>query len=187
MKNAVIIHGRPEKEEYFDPVSNSPSNDHWFPWLQKQLLMKGVLAQTPEMPSAYAPDYDEWKSVFELFKIDEDTILIGHSRGGAFLLRWLSEHPSIRVNKVVLVAPSLEPSVSKEFSIFTLDPQLVERTEGLYVFYSIDDEQDIFESAQMLKSKLPNAVFKEYTDKGHFTLEDLGTNEFPELLESLGL
>jgi hypothetical protein len=41
MKNAVLIHGMPSKDEYFDPSAPSLSNAHWFPWLQKQLIING--------------------------------------------------------------------------------------------------------------------------------------------------
>jgi len=88
MKTAIIIHGCPTKEEYSDSIRPSPSNCHWFPWLQRQLLLKGVLAQTPEIPDAYEPNYEKWKSMFERFDINEDTLLIGHSCGGGFLVRW---------------------------------------------------------------------------------------------------
>lgn len=58
MKTAIIIHGYFTKEEFFDVTRPSPSNDHWFPWIQKQLLLNGILTQTPEMPSSYAPEYE---------------------------------------------------------------------------------------------------------------------------------
>lgn len=90
MKNAILLHGACDKEEYFDDQYPSLSNSHWFPWLQKQLLINGVLAQTPEMPDAYAPNYDKWKSEFERMEINENTVLVGHSCGGGFLVRWLS-------------------------------------------------------------------------------------------------
>ncbi|HSE56651.1 MAG TPA: hypothetical protein VLB02_01025, partial [Candidatus Paceibacterota bacterium] len=89
MKTALIVHGMPSKEEYFDREGKSPSNSHWFPWIQQQLLINGFLAQTPEMPEPYLPVYEKWCSVFEQFSIDEHATLIGHSCGAGFLLRWL--------------------------------------------------------------------------------------------------
>lgn len=86
MKTAIIIHGMPPKEEYFNAEYPSSSNKHWIPWIQKQLILNGILAQTPEMPEPYDPDYTKWYSVFEQFTIDGDTQLIGHSCGGGFLL-----------------------------------------------------------------------------------------------------
>lgn len=46
----------PSKEEYFNSDSPAQSNKHWLPWLQRQLQLNGILAQTPEMPESYAPD-----------------------------------------------------------------------------------------------------------------------------------
>ena len=79
MKNAIIIHGMTGKEEYFLEDTDSESNAHWIPWLQKKLLNNGILTQTPEMPEPFDPNYEKWKSVFEYFPIHKDTILIGHS------------------------------------------------------------------------------------------------------------
>lgn len=80
MKRAVVVHGTCDDEEYFSDKYPSLSNSHWFPWLQKQLLMKNIFTQTPEMPEAYKPDYEKWKKEFERF-LPAD-ILIGHSCGG---------------------------------------------------------------------------------------------------------
>lgn len=122
MKNAILIHGWPGKEEYFDPNIPSPSNSHWFPWVQHQLLLKKIEAQTPEMPKAYEPNYEAWKEMFERFEINENSILIGHSCGGGFLTRWLSEN-DVRVGKVALVAPWLDPLPEKEIDpAFLISP-----------------------------------------------------------------
>lgn len=72
----------PDKEEYFNPDIPSQSNHHWLPWLQKQLILNGVLAQTPELPKPYEPDYALQKEVLERFNINNQTILVGFSCGG---------------------------------------------------------------------------------------------------------
>ena len=59
MKKAIIIHGSPSKEEFFDQKTPSPSNFQFLPWLQKELLLRDVIAQTPEMPAPYNPVYEE--------------------------------------------------------------------------------------------------------------------------------
>lgn len=186
MKTAILIHGYPQKEEYFDPKRPASSNCHWFPWLQKKLLLNGILAQTPEMPEAYQPNYEKWKWMFEQFKIDSETILVGHSCGGGFLVRWLSEN-NVKVGKVVLVAPWLDPDheMGNTFFDFQIDEELVNKVEKLVVMYSTDDYSDIIDSINILKLKLKNAQFVEFTNKGHFCLDDLKTEEFPELLEYL--
>ena len=83
------------------------SNAHWIPWLQGQLLKNDIIAATPEVPLAFAPDWELWLKEVERFEIMPETLLVGHSRGGDFWLRWLTEHPELKVGKVVLVAPSL--------------------------------------------------------------------------------
>lgn len=183
-KNALIIPGTPDKEEYFSDKYPSPSNCHWIPWLQKQLLMKNIFTQTPEMPDAYQPDYKKWRDEFEKFDVNEETILIGHSCGGGFLTRWLTENKT-KLDKLVLVAPWLDPNRRKTttFFEFNIDPGIQERTREIHIFVSQDDEQDILKSVEVIRKSLPNAKMHNFSDRGHFTLNDMKTEKFPELLE----
>ena len=185
MKTAIIVHGRPDKEEYFDPKQPKPTEAHWLPWLKKGLEVKGFVVHIPAMPVPYESVYEEWKKVFEQHTVDNETVLIGHSRGGAFILHWLSEH-DVHVGKVILVAPSITPNhpVEHGFSEFTIDPNFVSKTQGVTVFYSTDDEEGILESVARIKAELPSCTFREFSNKGHFTAGD-GVTEFPELLEEV--
>jgi len=186
MKTAIIIHGYNDKSEYLDTSRPSPSNDHFIPWIQKQLLLKGIETQTPEMPGFYEPNYEKWKEMLERFTPDENTILVGHSCGGGFLVRWLSEN-NVKVGKVVLAAPWLdtEKVIDPEFFKFEIDSSIASKTESLTVMYSTDDHPEVLESIEMLKEKLENVSFQEFSSKGHFTLNSLKTEKFPELLEHL--
>ena len=109
MKNTILIHGAPYEEEFRNPEKPSPSNTNWFPWLQKQLALRDEVSVAPEMPRPYDGIYSEWAEVMESYKINTETVLIGHSCGGGFLLRYLSENKQIKPTKVVLVAPWLDP------------------------------------------------------------------------------
>ncbi len=184
MKTAIILHGMPDKEEYFNPTTASQSNRHWLPWIQKQLILKGVLAQALEMPEPYAPDYKKFCAVFELFPITEDTMLIGHSCGGGFLLRWLSQN-KIKVGKVALVAPWLDPDRehTTDFFDFELDPALTERTQGIHLFNSNDDYPEIQTSVKKITDAIPGIQLHELTNRGHFTGEK--NKELPELRDAL--
>jgi predicted alpha/beta hydrolase family esterase len=184
MKTAIIIHGYNDKSEYLDTSRPAASNDHWIPWLQRQLLLQGIETQTPEMPGLYQPNYEKWKAMLERFTPDKDTALIGHSCGGGFLVRWLSETP-IKVNKVVLVAPWLDPDreIGSNFFKFDIDPDIASKTAGLVIMYSTDDHPSILKSIEILKSKLNNVEFKEFQNKGHFVLNSLHSEKFLELLE----
>lgn len=186
MKNTIIIHGTPSKQEFFDPHIPSPSNQHWFPWLQKQLALRDEISVAPEMPQPYEPRYDKYVSVIENYHIDHETVLIGHSCGAGFLLRYLSENPELEPAKVMLVAPWLDPdnwlptvSINNDFFDFEIDTTLSDRTE-LHILYSTDDEEYINKSVVMIRTSLPNAHYHEFTDKDHFC-----TPELPELLKLL--
>jgi predicted alpha/beta hydrolase family esterase len=186
MKRAIIIHGYNDKSEYENTTRPAASNDHWLPWIQRQLLLKGIEAQTPEMPGFYESHYKAWKDMLECFNPDEETILVGHSCGGGFLVRWLSETKQ-KVDKVVLVAPWLDPRsvIDPEFFNFEIDPNIAQKTNSLTIMYSTDDTLDILTSVKTLKSKLENTVFQEFSDKGHFVLGSMKSEKFPELLEVL--
>jgi predicted alpha/beta hydrolase family esterase len=184
MKNAIIIHGLPDDKEYYDVTHPAPSNQHWLPWIQKQLIIRDILAQTPEMPVPYNPEYQAWKKVFGGFEINEDTILIGHSAGAGFIVRYLSEH-DIHVGNVALVGPWLDPDKSLESGMldFTIDQNIAAKTKRITVFYSTDDGQEVLDSAEALN--LPGVIMKKFTDKGHFIHDDMDTDEFPELIEAV--
>lgn len=186
MKTAVIIHGMPSREEYLNPANSSPSHNHWFPWLQRQLILNGVLAQTPEMPTPYEARYEEWRSVFEQFHVDEDTMLIGHSLGGGFLVRWLSENRT-KVGRVVLIAPWLDPNkeLTTGFFDFSIDHDLASWTKDITVFISDDDDQEELTSVETLKNGVSGLHIREFSGKGHFILQHMGTEEFPELRDFL--
>jgi predicted alpha/beta hydrolase family esterase len=186
MKNAIIVHGQPSEGEYYNPEMPSMSNAHWIPWLQGQLLKRDIAAATPEIPFAYRPDYELWKREVERFDITSETLIVGHSRGGDFWLKWLSEHRDRRVGRVVLVAPGLGYLTENDnyFGYFDIDPNLAERTRGFSVFGSDNDKPDIVEAIAEIREKVNNVQYTEF-HLGHFTSGSMGTTEFPELLAEL--
>lgn len=183
MKRAVIVHGMPSDKSYHDTTRDNESNGHWLPWLQQQLCARDILTQTPEMPLPYAPDFHIWKDEFERQVIDEDTILVGHSCGGGFLLRWLSEQERT-ISRLVLVAPWLD--MEKEYAPlfdFELDRELLSKTkDGIDYLYSTNDDQEMQTTLDYMKKSNIDIRYHEFKDYGHFCLRDMKTREFPELL-----
>ncbi len=184
MRRAIILHGMPSKEDYYSQGCDSESNSHWLPWLQHELLIRGILAQTPEMPVPYSPNYEQWKQEFERNVVDEDTILVGHSYGAGFLVRWLSES-NCNVKKLALVAPWLDSARENgDLLDFKIDEELKAKTEyGIGILYSTDDGEEMQATTSPLRRCLPSARYHEFVNYGHFCLEDMGIREFPELLE----
>lgn len=185
MKNAIILHGLPDKEEYYDLDFPAQSNAHWLGWLQKQLQAKDIFTQTPEMPMSFAPDYEVWKKEFERYDITPETLLVGHSCGGGFLVRWLSENKDKKVGKLILVAPWLNPDKRYDtgtFFNFEIDPNFPSRTARPVIFRSSNDFEDVLESIDILKDKVQGISIREFENYGHFCERDLKTQAFPELL-----
>lgn len=185
MKNAILLHGKPGEKEYYDPKFPSASNYHWFPWLQKQLLIKDIKADTPEVPYAFDPRWDVWVKEVERFDISPETTVVGHSCGGGFWVRYLSENKNVTLKKVVLVAPSLNPEKTwgKKFFDFTIDPSVANRVKEIVIFNSADDHSGIQQSVRTILKAFPNVRYKEFKNMGHFTADDMDGPEFPELLE----
>ena len=59
------------------------------------------------------------------------------------------------------------------------------RTKNTTVFISSDDDLSVVKTVDILRGKVQGLDFKEFTDKGHFTLNNLGGEEFPELLKAV--
>jgi len=189
MRNAILIHGWATKDEFYNPKYPTSSNSHWFPWLSKQLIIRDIHTVAVEMPQSYLPNYEVWKKELERFDINEDTILVGHSCGGGFLVRYLSENNHMRVNKVVLVAPWMginpDQPFDSSFFDFEIDRSLVNRTTGLVVFNSTNDVESVHKSVDIIRNNIDGIKYIELENKGHFTLKGLGGEEFPELLQEI--
>lgn len=188
MKNAIILHGGPSKKEYYDLSVPAESNKHWIPWLQAQLLKKDIPAATPEVPWSFDRNWKVWSREVERFDITPETILVGHSTGAGFFIKYLSIHPKIKVGKVVLVAPWLDPYHDKTkdfFDDFEIDPKLVKRTKGITVFASDNDQDSVQKTVEIVRGKIEIIKYKEFRNYGHFCFEDMKTSEFPELLEEV--
>lgn len=183
MKNAVILHGTCSKRDYYDASLPPLSNRYWYPWLQRQLMVRDIAAVVPDIPFAFKPDYEIWKREVERFDIGPESILVGHSTGAGFWVRWLSEHADVRVDRVALVAPWLDPNNIKKTTFFDFEfgQKLVEHTGGLTIFASDNDHFGIKMSVETFRKKLPGHTYQEFHNYGHF----LGITEFPELLEEI--
>src|SRR3989338_1065148 len=97
MKNALIIHGTEGYPE-----------ENWFPWLKVQLEEAGYQVWVPQFPTPENQTPEKWFEVLKSYEknFNKDTILVGHSLGGAFLLRIL-EKISVRIRAAVFVAASV--------------------------------------------------------------------------------
>jgi predicted alpha/beta hydrolase family esterase len=113
--NCIIIHGSNAKDrEKIKQGFPEQNKRNWIPWIKKELEDKGIKTYTPLMPKNWNPLYKEWKGEFEKLNVDEDTILIGHSAGGGFLVRWLGENQCKSNNKK---CQNKKPSIFTSYNI----------------------------------------------------------------------
>ena len=182
MQKVIIVHGCYAKSE-----DKSASNRHWIPWVKKELMAGGVKAETPDMPRPWAPVYEDFKKEFEKNSVSEDSVLVGHSCGCAFLVRWLGESKK-KIAKLILVAPWNIAETKDEFRSKFYDYQIDEAIQsrvGEIIMFTSDDESEIGKkSLEIFRAALGGKIIN-LPNHGHYTLGDMGTTEFPELLERI--
>ena len=186
ISNVIIVHGSNESEK--ESKKGKPENlRHWKLWLKRNLEENRIKVSNELYPEDWIPDYEKWKKVFEKNKIDENTILVGHSAGTAFILRWLSENKK-KIDKLILIAPSVIKSDKYKYlsklKDFDYDSSLKNYFNKLVIFYSDNDDEDIIKSAKQIHAELDGELIN-LKGKGHFCFEDMKTEEFPELLNGI--
>jgi len=139
----------------------------------------------PKMPNITNARYNEWKIWFEriLSFLNNNLILIGHSLGGIFLAKYLSENKiSKKIKATILVAaPFSEKDLGESLGSFKLPSSLSNFTQhggSIFLFYSKDDPVVPFEHMNKFHQALPNSQKVVFNDRGHFK-----TETFPELVD----
>ena len=77
MTNIIIIHD----------TGGNP-NGNWFPWLKSELEKLDCRVFVPKFPTPENQSLENWLKVFKEYEqyLDENSIVVGHSLGPAFLL-----------------------------------------------------------------------------------------------------
>jgi uncharacterized protein len=183
--NCIIIHGCPSKKE-LDPVIRT-YDKHWIPWIKKELILKGIKTETPLMPNPWTPVYEDFKKEFEKCLVSENTILIGHSCGCSFLVRWLGESKQ-KIKKLILVAPWKIPYADggfrDKFYIYPIDETIKSRVEEIVIFTTDNEEEDGKKGLKMFHDSLGGKII-DLKGRGHYCFKNMGTEEFPELLKEV--
>lgn len=157
----------------------------WADWLQFMVeLEHDVIMQRPYFPHAHQllMKYDEWEKIMDKQDITDDTVLIGHSAGGGFVLKYLSKHPELNVRQVVLVAPYIDTEdicPSGFYHDINLSNDLVAQTKnGIDLMISTDDAPGILNSFDKITKNIPDIRVHKFTGRGH-----LNGDELPEIMQ----
>ncbi len=186
-KKCLIIHGSPKKDMSRDSDYVPENIKHWLGWLKNELDKKGYKIHNPQMPMPWKPDYNKWKRQIKKINIDENTTIVGHSAGGAFAVRWLSENKK-KIDKLILVAAGLQKEEGNErlhkLYDFKIDKKIRNRVNDIIIFVSNDRDYRVQNSK--IYSKELNGRLMYLENRKHFTIKDNPANkEFPELLDEI--
>jgi len=203
MTKVIILHGWSNGDISDIPEFFSNSEANWMGWTKKELEKKGYQVTNPFLRHGYKSEYKDWKKEIEKLDIDENTILVGWSSGGAFWVRWLGETKQ-KIKKLILVAPArvvgqsdkmLEDIKNQEidpewrdiwdrFHDFESDPTIKDRVkDGVTIFIS-NDQPWLVEAAK-LYTKDFDAKQIEIENQCHFENHRRPSPEFPELLNEI--
>ena len=140
-----------------------------------------------QMPNRNNARYREWKIWFErlLPFLEEDAILIGHSLGGIFLAKYLSENDlSVPLKATILVAAPFEGTPDESLGDFILEEEKLlhfsQQSPQIFLFHSTDDPVVPFDHAKRYLQYLPQATLITLREQGHCNSE-----HFPELFALL--
>jgi leucyl-tRNA synthetase len=156
------------------PGWTSSEQDNFYPWLTKSLQSTGARAQT--IVYKRTEKYPENEIIADLLqksRLDEGSVLIGHSLGGVMALKML-EKLKQPISKLVLVGSFLTPkfldkarSFEKELN-WNFDFEAIKKNAKQIVILQDESDQIVPESASLaLKEKLGGSLVKFRASKPH--------------------
>lgn len=165
--------------------------ENWFPWLKKKLEEKGCEVIVPQFATPENQTLETWFQVFNNYKdkVDADTILIGHSVGGSFLLRVLEslEKPvkaSFFVATPIGIPPIVNWSGDAPYTGHPFDWERIRKNGGkIFIWHSDTDPYVGMENGKKLAEYLhTDLIFR--PNCGHFN-KAAGFLEFDELFRKI--
>ena len=151
-------------------------------WKEKlgKIMGKNYEVVIPEMPNRMNARYGEWKMWFEKFvpHMRSGVLLVGHSLGGLFLVKYLSENTFPKKIRAVflIAAPAGEGNFPAPKNIKKLEQQGGE----IFLYHSIDDSVVPFRDFERYCKKLKEARIRTFSNRQHFNQE-----QFPELVRDI--
>ena len=181
MTNVFIFHG-----------TGGYPEENWFPWLKNQLENLGCNVIIPQFPTPKNQLLGNWLKILETYKkfYNENTILIGHSLGGTFLLKVL-EKSDIKIKASFLIAAPIGVLPIKNYEA---DKLFIEKfgfnwnkirsnCKKFFVFHSDNDPYVSLGNGKELSKQLDtNLIF--IPNAGHFNTS-AGYTQFDGLLEKI--
>ncbi len=181
---------------YIVPDYQATSNDHWYPWLSRQLKNVGVDSKRIMLANPFQPDLEEWQQNLKLHipHLDEHTFLVAHGLSGLSVLSFLQQHYLQQHRKtggVILVSAFDTPLVAwselnKMLQATRLDLNNLPYSYKRAVMLISSNDPFVPAPVSLRLAHSLNAQIFEIKKAGHFNKCD-GFTEFPQLLEIIKL
>ena len=202
-KQIIIIHGGTSFSNYNDYLQYlksqkitieklKPKKDWKYNIVNK--LRKDYEVLTPQMPNKNNARYKEWEIWFKNIEriIKNNIILIGHSLGGIFLAKYLSQNNfSKKIKATIIVAAPFENKNTyknkkllkekeslKDFALPNSLNKFKKQGGKIYLIYSKDDPIVPLFHLKQYQEILPEAKAIILNNKKHFNQET-----FPEIIK----
>ncbi len=207
MQQVLVIHGGETFETYEDywrylenyelDFEKSQNKEKGWKNLLQENLGSDYQVILPQMPSPLNAKYTEWKLWLEKYIpfLQDNIIVIGHSLGGIFWTKYLSENTlPAKIKQLHLISAPFEDNIENQigdieiekYSLgdFNLQPEnlknIEKQVENIFLYHSQNDPMVPFADLEKYAQFLPSAQKIIFTDKGHFI-----TDNFPEILENV--
>ena len=181
MKTAFIIHG-----------SYGNNQENWIPWLKLELEKLNYSVFAPNFPTPEDQNLENWLSIFEEYKryINEDSIMIGHSLGVAFILNIL-ESLDCKVKACFFISGFIslldnpefdeinETFIDKKFKF----EKIKNNCKKFFIYHSDNDPYVSIDNAKILAKNLNEEIIL-VKNAGHFNIKS-GYDKFELLLNNI--
>ena len=133
----------------------------------------------PQMPNEESPEDRAWMTRIskELALLDGKVILVGHSAGGAVLLKFLlRENIAKPIAGIFLISIPYwgpEDEENEEYTLHEGFASQLPKGVPIFLYHSRDDEWVPFEHLAKYAEKIPQATIREFDGRGHQFHNDL--------------
>lgn len=180
MKNVIMVHGYNGIPKVYE-------------WLKEELIQKGYLVIVPKFPTQEGVIYNMWRKIFDNYKndINEQTIIIAHSIGNEFMIKYLADN-NININMYISLAGFADSfenegkeDLNRAVKEFLVTKKEVEKFKKLvYKKYSIYSDNDHLVPLEVLEEypKILEAKSILIKGIGHMGKKS-GLEKLPKVLE----
>ncbi len=165
----------------------STTSDNWFPSVKSELESEGLKVITAQFPDPVLARKSYWLPFLKnTLKVDENTILVGHSSGAIASMAFAQEQPILGSVLVGVYHTDLGIEAEKQSGYFdgVWNWEKIKRNQKWTILFSSQDDPWIpIHQPRYIHQKL-QCEYHEYKNQGHFG-GDYHKETFPELSSAI--